>query len=376
MFHAFRCYKPGVTFRPLLHGLAGFLALGAIEWMLYATGDGLLRGPRLDDPGSWPPWLLSRPPDVALMALVRLLGLALGGYLLAVFALGLLLRVLRLRPLVAGLDRLTPTALRSFLDRVTGVAAASAVAVAGVTGTAAPAAASPGREPVTVQGQPPPHHGPPVTLRGLAGPQPDPGPTTTTTVGRLPAVPPPATVPVQQEPTAPAPPTDEPTEAPLSDSPVGPMEAGPAATAGPVGGPAPSTLGPSADAPSERRRQTPPDARGAPADVSEAAGETGHSSSPTPDIGPAPPPASDAPEAGAAPSPSTREVEPGDHFWGVAARTLAQAWGRPPAAAEVVPYWRTLIEANRSRLADPGNPDLLFPGQVLDLPPVPQRPAA
>ena len=44
-----------------------------------------------------------------------------------------------------------------------------------------------------------------------------------------------------------------------------------------------------------------------------------------------------------------------------------------------VPAWDTvrlgdrLIEANRSRLADPDNPDLVFPGQVFDLPPVPVR---
>ena len=38
---------------------------------------------------------------------------------------------------------------------------------------------------------------------------------------------------------------------------------------------------------------------------------------------------------------------------------------------DVADYWMTLIEANRRRLHDPANPDLLFPGQTLDLPPVP-----
>jgi nucleoid-associated protein YgaU len=32
-------------------------------------------------------------------------------------------------------------------------------------------------------------------------------------------------------------------------------------------------------------------------------------------------------------------------------------------------YWRRLIDANRDRLVDPGNPDLLLPGQELVLPP-------
>jgi hypothetical protein len=32
-------------------------------------------------------------------------------------------------------------------------------------------------------------------------------------------------------------------------------------------------------------------------------------------------------------------------------------------------YWRRLIDTNRDRLVDPGNPDLLVPGQELVLPP-------
>ena len=34
------------------------------------------------------------------------------------------------------------------------------------------------------------------------------------------------------------------------------------------------------------------------------------------------------------------------------------------------PYWRVLIEANRDHLAVPGEPDLIYPGQVFTLPPV------
>ena len=34
----------------------------------------------------------------------------------------------------------------------------------------------------------------------------------------------------------------------------------------------------------------------------------------------------------------------------------------------VIAYWRRLVEANRGRLLDPGNPDLLVPGQELVLP--------
>lgn len=61
-------------------------------------------------------------------------------------------------------------------------------------------------------------------------------------------------------------------------------------------------------------------------------------------------------------------VAPGDHLWSVAERTLAERLGRAPTHAEVVPYWCTLVDANRSRLADPSNPDLIFPGQTVVLP--------
>ncbi len=68
-------------------------------------------------------------------------------------------------------------------------------------------------------------------------------------------------------------------------------------------------------------------------------------------------------------------MRPGDHFWTVAERVLADAWGRQPTDIELLPYWRAVVETNRSRLADPANPDLLFPGQTLTVPPPPVRPA-
>ncbi len=84
--------------------------------------------------------------------------------------------------------------------------------------------------------------------------------------------------------------------------------------------------------------------------------------------------ATPTPIPAAAPSPSpdqeaaTWTVAPGDHFWSVAERVVADAWRRAPSHAETGPYWRSLVAANRSRLRDPANPDLLFPGQILVLP--------
>ena len=98
---------------------------------------------------------------------------------------------------------------------------------------------------------------------------------------------------------------------------------------------------------------------------------------PAPAASPEPAPAA-SPEAVSAPSQPppapTWEVEPGHSFWSIAEGVLAEAWHRPPTDGEVVPYWRTLIEANRDRLRDPGNPHLLFPGQVLVVPPPPPPP--
>ena len=72
-----------------------------------------------------------------------------------------------------------------------------------------------------------------------------------------------------------------------------------------------------------------------------------------------------------APVPTTWQVAPGESFWSIAEEQLAQVRQRPPRDNEVVPYWRAIIDANRHRLVDPDDPDLILPGQVLELPPIP-----
>jgi LysM domain len=82
-----------------------------------------------------------------------------------------------------------------------------------------------------------------------------------------------------------------------------------------------------------------------------------------------PDPAPGAPAAAPTPAqPATWTVEPGDSFWSIAEEVLAETWGRPPTDAEIDPYWRALIAANRDRISS-GNPDLVFPGQEFVLPP-------
>lgn len=70
----------------------------------------------------------------------------------------------------------------------------------------------------------------------------------------------------------------------------------------------------------------------------------------------------------------TVDVSAGDSFWVLAEETLASAWGRPPTDVEIDPYWRVFVDANRHRLIDPADPDLLVPGQVLEIPEVPPPP--
>jgi hypothetical protein len=69
----------------------------------------------------------------------------------------------------------------------------------------------------------------------------------------------------------------------------------------------------------------------------------------------------------AAALPSSWIVAAGDSFWSIAAETVSPAGGEP-SDDEVLAYWRHLVDANRSLLLDPGNPDLLVPGQELVLP--------
>jgi hypothetical protein len=74
-------------------------------------------------------------------------------------------------------------------------------------------------------------------------------------------------------------------------------------------------------------------------------------------------------EPRAAPAPVQQwTVASGEHFWSIAAQVMSAHLARPPATQEISGYWRRLVAANADRLADAGNPDLLFPGQQLRVP--------
>ncbi len=67
---------------------------------------------------------------------------------------------------------------------------------------------------------------------------------------------------------------------------------------------------------------------------------------------------------------ATWRVEPGDHLWSIAARVVTDHLGGAPDERRIAAYWLDLIAANRDRLVDPDNPDLILPGQRLSLPPL------
>jgi len=64
-------------------------------------------------------------------------------------------------------------------------------------------------------------------------------------------------------------------------------------------------------------------------------------------------------------------VSAGDSLWHIARLTLLESTGHAPEKIELADYWRQLIELNRASFPDPANPNLIHPGNVLKLPPIP-----
>lgn len=63
-------------------------------------------------------------------------------------------------------------------------------------------------------------------------------------------------------------------------------------------------------------------------------------------------------------------VVKGDHLWKISDRHMSAIYGREALDAEVSPYWRLVIETNRGSLRS-GDPNLIYPGEVVTLPPLP-----
>ncbi|MBA2336347.1 MAG: LysM peptidoglycan-binding domain-containing protein [Acidimicrobiia bacterium] len=62
-------------------------------------------------------------------------------------------------------------------------------------------------------------------------------------------------------------------------------------------------------------------------------------------------------------------VVKGDHLWSIAAGHLGDNGAANPTVADICQYWLRLIETNRDVIRS-GDPDLIFPGEVIRLPPI------
>ena len=80
-------------------------------------------------------------------------------------------------------------------------------------------------------------------------------------------------------------------------------------------------------------------------------------------------PESIAPSVTVPNAPTEILVRPGDHMWSLAEQRLALVRGREVSDVEIAPYWLQVVGANLSRIRS-GDPDLIFPGEILVLPPV------
>lgn len=79
------------------------------------------------------------------------------------------------------------------------------------------------------------------------------------------------------------------------------------------------------------------------------------------------------PDPGAALDPTVSHIHKvvrGEHLWSIASQHLEVVSGRTNLAErEIAPYWVRVMEANRSTIRS-GDPDLIYPGEQIVLPPV------
>jgi hypothetical protein len=329
------------------------VALAAGTALLHALGSGALAPPP-PDPAAWGTWLDGREPLVATMALLRLVVLMGCWYLVGVTVVGLLARVVRAGRLLRLADAVTLPPLRRLLQQTLGAAVATGlvVSVSAPGGSALPApvelrlVAAAATDDADAAGGSPAGPGgaagsvddgaPSVTLRGLPYPPLADRATPGGTADERPA---PRDADAGTTPTPPSPP--RPSDRPLPPAPMV----------------LPWQIGSTPDEAEEGRGDTAPGAAAArpaaPSDVPTASSDV--PTTPIDDAGPVP---------------TDHTVRAGESLWRIASDRLTQVHGRSPSDAEVVPYWRELIELNRDRLPDRDDPDLILPGQELLLPPV------
>ena len=314
--------------------LAWFGSLAAGIVLFTQLGDGPLVAPPVTEPGAWSAWAEGRDPVVAGLALLRLLVLALTWYLVGVTTIGLIARLLRLGRLVRLADAMSGPVVRHVLRSALGVSLA--VGVVASSAGAGPRTAEAGDargEVATAVALVDDEDGHTATVRTVSTAQ-DAAGTGATVVA-----------------------------SPLGDDVVtmSPLAPGGATAERGVGLPPGAPTVTDGEAPDEEASdEVAPDG-----EAPDGEAPDGEASDEVADGAPS---GADAAEPGTT---GEHEVVAGEHLWSIAAEAVGASLDREPTDAEVHAYWQVLIDDNRDRLADPDNPDLLFPGQRLVLPDAP-----
>ena len=299
----------GRRWLPLIAWLGG-LVVGTV--LFHALGSGPLAAPPRD-PAGWSAWLAERDAIVAAVALLRLVVLALSWYLVGATTIGIAARLAPAARLVRAADALTVPFVRRLLQTTLGVTLATTMAVSAMpSGSVQPSsnASSVTLSASSIDGPAEAADGAEVELRAVAAGEEDAtgGEGDGVTLERL-----------------------EPADRPL------PLEL------------------------LERAREQAPMPEADAADT-----DTG------PDVGADTATDRSATVAGGAEARSDEYVvTAGDSLWSIAETALVADGEHSLDDEAVATYWLLVVEANRDALADPQNPDLIFPGQVVRLPPLP-----
>lgn len=115
-----------------------FATLGGLLLGLHAAGSGVLAGPDLTAPGAWGDWAAARTAPEAAMAVLRLVGIGLGWYLLAATTLGVVARLVGGARTVELADVVLLPVVRRVVQVGLGVGLAGAVVAAAGAGRGVP----------------------------------------------------------------------------------------------------------------------------------------------------------------------------------------------------------------------------------------------
>lgn len=121
--------------RRLLVLLGWFAGLAAALAVLHGSGSGALAGPVLVEPATWGDWAARRTAPEAAMAVLRLVGIGLGWYLLAASALGVVARLVGGARTVELADLVAVPLVRRVVHTGLGVGLAGSVLAAASAGT-------------------------------------------------------------------------------------------------------------------------------------------------------------------------------------------------------------------------------------------------